>query len=105
MKKILGVVLSLLLCVGCANKKQEDLNTITVWHWMTDRDKAFVALAKRYEAQTGIKIKFELYAPSDIYSQKVIAAAQARVLPDVYGILDQKSVVASFIQGGYPSLQ
>jgi len=41
------------------------------------------------------------YLPHQIlYSQKVIAAAQANVLPDIYGILDKKSVVADFIKAG-----
>ncbi len=73
---------------------------IVVWHWMTDRDKAFQELAAEYEKQTGVKVIFELYAPSDVYSQKIIAAAQAKILPDVFGILDQKSVVADFINSG-----
>ncbi len=104
MKRILGMVLSLLvLCVGCNwfHKKQENLTTITVWHWMTDRDKAFIELAKQYEAQTGVKIKFELYAPADSYTQRIFASAQAKVLPDIYGILDKKENFASFIQNGF----
>ncbi|MCR4337712.1 MAG: extracellular solute-binding protein [Candidatus Omnitrophica bacterium] len=101
-KNILGIVCGLILLgvLGCTQAKRDD-NTVTVWHWMTDRQEAFEELAKRYEEQTGIKVIFELYAPSDVYSQKIVAAAQARILPDIFGILDKKSVIASFIEGGF----
>lgn len=68
---------------------------------MTDRHDAFVKLSEQYKEQTGIEVRFELYAPSDIYSRKVIAAAQARVLPDVFGVLGEKEKLASFIDGGF----
>ena len=73
---------------------------IVVWHWMADRQDALQELAKRYEAETGVKIVFELFAPSDAYSQKVRAAAQARVLPDIFGILGEKRDFAAFIKAG-----
>ncbi len=104
MKRFLGLsVLTLaavLLNNGCAQKKNAS-NELVVWHWMTDRQAAFEKLAQQYETQAGIKVRFELYAPSDVYSQKIVAAAQARVLPDIFGILDKKTVVASFIEAGY----
>src|SRR3989344_2235250 len=103
MKRLFGLSVFILAAVllnnGCAQKK--NANELVVWHWMTDRQKAFEKLAQQYETQTGIKVRFELYAPSDVYSQKIVAAAQARVLPDVFGILDKKIVVASFIEAGY----
>lgn len=68
---------------------------------MTDREPAFQELAKKYEAQTGIKVNFELYAPSDAYTQKVRAAGQGDNLPDIFGILGEKRDFASFIKGGY----
>ena len=100
MKKIFSGVLCLFILIGCGQAKK-DANSIVVWHWMTDRQKAFDQLAQKYKDQTGIEVKFELYAPSDVYSQKIVAAAQARVLPDIFGILDKKSIVASFIQAGF----
>jgi len=102
MKKNIFICASLilLLFVGCARRVQ-DPNKLVIWHWMTDRDKVFQELAEKYENQTGIKVVFELYAPSDIYSQKVIASAQAHVLPDIFGILDKKKVVSEFIKGGF----
>jgi Bacterial extracellular solute-binding protein. len=65
---------------------------------MTDRQEAFLELAKQYEEKTGIKINFELYAPSDQYSQKVRAAAQGQNLPDIFGVISEKRDFASFIK-------
>ncbi|MEI7999470.1 MAG: extracellular solute-binding protein [Candidatus Omnitrophota bacterium] len=92
-------VLIVVTIVGCA-QKQSSPNKIVVWHWMTDRDETFKKLANQYKEQTGIEVEFQLFAPSDSYSQKVIAAAQANVLPDIYGILDKKAIVADFIKAG-----
>ena len=100
MKRFFSLILCLLVLAGCGQVKK-DPNSIVVWHWMTDRQKAFDQLALKYQEQTGIKVQFELYAPSDVYSQKVVAAAQARVLPDIFGILDKKSIMASFVQAGF----
>ncbi|MFH1577719.1 MAG: extracellular solute-binding protein [Candidatus Omnitrophota bacterium] len=87
---------------GCAPKPDiSGKPTISVWHWMTDRQAAFKELAKRYEEETGIAVNFELYAPSDAYSQKVRAAAQGNTLPDVFGILGEKRDFASFIKAGH----
>jgi ABC-type glycerol-3-phosphate transport system substrate-binding protein len=95
------VLIGLSACISACVSSAKDANTIHVWHWMTDRDAAFQELAKRYEQETGIKVIFELYAPSESYQQKIIAAAQAKVLPDVFGILDKKSIIASFIESGF----
>ncbi|MCD4779883.1 MAG: extracellular solute-binding protein [Candidatus Omnitrophica bacterium] len=107
MKKIAHVVCVVIVGVaifcnitGCVRTPPEK-NVVTVWHWMTDRDQAFKELAARYEEQTGIKIKINLYAPSDAFSRKVVASAQAKVLPDIYGILGKKKIFASFIEGGF----
>jgi raffinose/stachyose/melibiose transport system substrate-binding protein len=74
---------------------------VIVWHWMTDRDETFQELAREYEKETGVKVVFELYAPSDAYTQKVRAAAQAMALPDIYGLLGEKRDFASFIKAGH----
>ncbi|MBP7216127.1 MAG: extracellular solute-binding protein [Candidatus Omnitrophica bacterium] len=88
---------------GCAGNNQtaSGKSAITVWHWMTDRKQAFEDLAKQYEAQTGVKVTFELYAPSDNYTQKVRAAAQGENLPDIFGVLGEKRDFASFIKAGH----
>ena len=98
----LGILLILLLnIIGCSSKGVDVKPTVTVWHWMTDRDATFQELAKKYEALSGVKINFELYAPSDAYAQKIRAAAQGMNLPDVFGILGEKRDFASFVKAGH----
>jgi len=97
------------LLAGCANEKSSAVKAgespavkkIVVWHWMNDRHCAFDELAAKYKAQTGIDVEFKLFSPPDIYSQKVIAAARAGNLPDVFGILGEKKTLASFIKAGH----
>jgi ABC-type glycerol-3-phosphate transport system substrate-binding protein len=88
---------------GCGSRQagKAAATTITVWHWMTDREPAFMELAKKYEGLTGVKVNFELYAPSDAYSQKVRAAAQGQNLPDIFGILGEIQNFVSFIKAGH----
>ena len=99
-RTIYGFLIAFILS-GCSAQKEAAKPTVTVWHWMTDRDPAFTELAKRYEEQTGVKINFELYAPSDAYSQKVRAAAQGSNLPDVFGVLAESRDFAAFIKAGH----
>lgn len=95
-------ILFIVLMSGCSPKGTSKTTLkLRVWHWMTDREPAFRELAKRYEAISGIKVNFELYAPSDAYSQKVRAAAQGFNLPDIFGILGEKRDYAAFIKAGY----
>jgi len=87
---------------GCGSRDVDTATTkLTVWHWMTDREPAFQELAARYEARRGVEVNFELYAPSDAYTQKVRAAAQGATLPDIFGILGEKRDFASFIKAGH----
>lgn len=91
------------IVTGCGPKETVGKQAVTleVWHWMTDRQTAFFELAKKYEEETGVKVNFQLYAPSDAYSQKVRAAGQGMNLPDVFGILGEKRDFASFIKAGH----
>ncbi len=102
MFSLFTVFLSISL-TNCSPKAQdkEQAKSITVWHWMSDRENALLELAKRYETETGVKVNFELYAPSDAYTQKVRAAAQTDTLPDIFGILGEKRDFASFVKSGY----
>lgn len=79
----------------------ESSNSIIVWHWMTDRDTAFNELAKQYKEKTGVDVQFQLYAPSDNYSQKVRVGAQTSTLPDIFGVLGDSRDLASFIEAGH----
>jgi raffinose/stachyose/melibiose transport system substrate-binding protein len=90
-----------ILTGGCTPGQRSGKITVTVWHWMTDRKGAFEELSRKYEELTGIKVKFDLYAPSDAYTQKVRAAAQGQTLPDIFGILGEMRDFASFIKAGY----
>lgn len=89
-----------LTLVGCA-KKIENKPDIVVWHWMTDREDSLLVLANRYKEETGITVSFELYAPSDAYTQKVRASAQTETLPDIFGLLAEKRDFAAFIKAGH----
>jgi len=68
---------------------------------MTDREEAFLELAKKYKQKTGVDIIFELYAPTAAYTSKIRAAAQADKLPDIYGVLLQMRDFAAFIKAGH----
>jgi len=96
------LLFNLVFFAGCSQPPKPS-NKLLLWHWMTDRNDTFQKLALQYQKETGIEVTVELFAPSDSYSQKVIAAAQANVLPDIYGILDKKSIVAVFIKAGLVS--
>lgn len=99
---VIGILSLGILFIGCApSQGAKSANTITVWHWMTDREPVFQELARQYQTKTGIKVSFELYAPSDAYSQKVRAACQGANLPDIFGILGEKRDFASFIKAGH----
>lgn len=87
---------------GCAKKSEGPQGPgVIVWHWMADRIDAFERLAKEYKAETGVNVKFELYAPTDAYTSKIRAAAQADKLPDIYGVLMEMKDFASLIKSGH----
>jgi ABC-type glycerol-3-phosphate transport system substrate-binding protein len=106
MKKstLLSLALALiapLFVVSCGKKTTGPKDTVVVWHWMTDRDDAFQELARRYKQETGKNVQFQLYAPSDVYSQKVRVGAQTDSLPDVFGVLGDARDLANFIDAGH----
>lgn len=96
----LVVLPCLILLPGCA-KKTSATGEVIVWHWMTDRHEAFEKLIAQYKEGTGVNVKFELYAPSEVYSSKVRAAAQTNTLPDIFGVLAETRDFASFIKAGF----
>ncbi|MDE2028677.1 MAG: extracellular solute-binding protein [Candidatus Omnitrophica bacterium] len=101
MRRLASVCCCLVLaCLAGCSQPPQPSNKLILWHWMTDRQDTLQKLAQEYKEKTGIEVAVQLFAPSESYSQKVIAAAQANVLPDIYGILDKKSIVADFIKAG-----
>ncbi len=86
---------------GCALADKKTDSTLTVWYWMSDRENSFQELANRFEQETQLKVKLELFAPSEAYAQRVKASAQTGTLPDIYGVLGEKRDFASFIKSGY----
>ena len=99
--KFFIIIFFIFVFTGCGDLDKKELNTITVWHWMSDREETFQKLAKRFENETHIKVEFELYAPSDSYTQKVKAAAQTDTLPDIFAVLGEKRDLASFIKSSF----
>ncbi len=97
--KILCCCLVVVLFAGCSQHSQSG-NTILLWHWMTDSHDTLVKLAEEYQKESGVQVTVRLFAPSDAYSRMIIASAQANVLPDIFGILSVKSIVADFIKAG-----
>jgi raffinose/stachyose/melibiose transport system substrate-binding protein len=83
----------------CCNKPTK--NKIVIWHWVNDRQETFDQLAKQYKNETGIDVEFRLFFPPDIYQQKIVAAARAGNLPDIFGILGEKTTLASFAKAGH----
>jgi ABC-type glycerol-3-phosphate transport system substrate-binding protein len=88
--------------VSCRNHEAGGASApLMVWHWMSDREDAFKELADRYKAQTGHEVRFDLYAPSEAYMQKVRASAQTQTLPDIFGVLGESRDLASFVRAGH----
>lgn len=100
MRRLSPALLAVMLMAGCGRQDQRPQG-LRVWHWMTDREEAFADLAKRYHEERGVAVRFELYAPSDLYVQKVRAAAQTDGLPDIFGVLGESRDLASFVQAGH----
>ena len=91
---------AVLILTGCpAPKHKED--KLIIWHWMSDREDAFNQLAEKYTQENGLEVEFKLFSPPELYSQKIIAAARAKTLPDIFGILGRRKTLSSFIKAGY----
>lgn len=103
--RLMTMVMGVALLAGCAGQPGASKPTrkpdLVVWHWMSDREQAFLELGRRYEQATGVMVDFQLFAPSDAYGSKVRASAQTNTLPDVYGILAETRDFASFIKAGF----
>lgn len=102
MLKRCAIVAILSILAGCSPRSQATgPRPIVVWHWMTDRDAVFQVLAEQYAQATGQRVRFELYAPSELYTQKVRGAIQTNTLPDIFGVLGETRDLASFVNAGH----
>lgn len=86
---------------GCSIREASSSKDIVFWHWLTDREPTLKKLADQFNAETGLTVRLELYAPSDSYSAKVRAAAQTNTLPDLFGVLGETQDFSSFIKAGH----
>jgi len=86
---------------GCKPREVKPKADVVIWHWMTDRQAAFEQLADKYYKETGVKVLFETYAPTDVYKNKISAAATANLLPDIFNPLGDKKEVASYINADF----
>lgn len=98
---MLKFLIALSILVGCTPQNISREKKIVIWHWMIDRKGALEELAIRYKKQTGVTVEFKLFFPPDIYSQKVVAAARAGTLPEIFGILGEMKTLGSFIAAGH----
>ncbi|MCK9615128.1 MAG: extracellular solute-binding protein [Candidatus Omnitrophica bacterium] len=101
LKKCVVSFLSIIILLGGCGPQKPKENKIVIWHWLNDRKEALNKLAADYKTKTGVEVEFKLFSPADIYSQKVIAAARAGNLPDIFGILGEKRTLGSFIKAGH----
>jgi ABC-type glycerol-3-phosphate transport system substrate-binding protein len=95
------LIVSIIVGISGCGRGPKTKADVVIWHWMTDRKAAFNELAKKYKEQTGLTVEFKLFAPSEVYSQKVRAATQAGTLPDMFGVLGEKKDFAIFIKAGH----
>ena len=89
---------------GYAAKQKEQSRpkeTITFWHWWLDYQTFFLEMAERYRMETNIQVDFQVFSSvGRHYWNKVQAAAQANVLPDIIGITDDPENLARYVKGG-----
>ncbi len=91
--------LALAACSG-GGGSPEGGETITFWHYFTDRTDVLQQLADEYHEQTGVTVELEL-VPGDALGQKFQAAAQSDTLPDISaGWVGAGEVLAAYANDG-----
>jgi ABC-type glycerol-3-phosphate transport system substrate-binding protein len=74
---------------------------LVFWEWWADQQPYYERCAREYETLTGVKVEFQLASALGAdYANKLQAAAQANVLPDIIGIDDQRELVARYARAG-----
>ena len=56
---------------------------LTMWTWKLFHVPGLQAIAKNYEAKTGIKVTINAYNPDEVYRTKITTAGQSGDLPDI----------------------
>jgi multiple sugar transport system substrate-binding protein len=56
---------------------------LTMWTWKLFHVPGLQAVAKNYEAKTGIKVTISAYNPDEVYRTKITTAGQSGDLPDI----------------------
>lgn len=84
MKKFLVLILvvALLVPVLPTAARADDVN-LTMWTWKAFHIPGLEAVGQAFTAQTGIKVKFEMFNPDDVYRSKIQTAAQSGDMPDI----------------------
>lgn len=91
--------LALTACSG-GTGSTDDGETITFWHYFTDRADVLQQLADQYHEETGVTVELEL-VPGDALGQKFQAAAQSDTLPDISaGWVGAGEVLAAYANDG-----
>lgn len=86
MKKVFVVCLMLTLLVGSIGSSSVGFaaeKELTLWTWKIAYVPGFRAVADAFEVATGVKINIQAFTPDMTYKQKVKAAANVKLLPDI----------------------
>ncbi len=83
MKKLLIISLMLTLLIGISAIGFAADKELTMWTWKVAYTPGFRAAAEAFEEKTGVRINIETFTPDNTYKQKVKAAANTKMLPDI----------------------
>ena len=82
-------------------EKPKPKMTLVFWHWWADYQNFLEEMSERYRLETNIKVDFQLYSPAgQDFQNKIQAAAQANVLPDMFGVTDNPELLALYARSG-----
>src|SRR2546427_12710461 len=75
--------LILVACGGSTSPSTTGSVKLTMWTWKIAHIPGLQAIAKDFEARTGINVKVTAYNPDEVYRTKITTAAQSGDLPDI----------------------
>lgn len=104
---VLTSIMTMSIVAGCSSKtNQEPVKeepkkevTLTIWHYLNDREALLKEMVGTYEKETGVKVDLQLYS-GDQMGAKVQAAAQAKSLPDAWVFAGGKSQLLKYASAG-----